>query len=242
MTILRRLLSFTAAAAAMAVGANATLITYNLGTTPATTAILDQRTNYTSSISIPQFNLANPSICPVGDSCVLNSIFLTLTGDVLGDAKFESLDAAPATVVTNLEAQITLLRPDNSSITVVLPLVSNSDNVTAFDGNLDFGGLSGITRTGLAASLANSATLMSPTDIALFSGAGTLSLPVTAAGASNGSGAGNLITQFATKAGASVAVTYDYTDTPPPTSTPEPATYTLFGSALLGLGFLRKRA
>jgi hypothetical protein len=179
-----------------------------------------QSTNYSSSVSIQQFD---PSLG------VLNSILFHLEGTVQGGAKFESLDAAPATITMNLQSSITLQRPDTSILAVVLPLVQTVDNATAYDNTFDFGGTSGKTYTGLTNTAFTNAVSPPPlSDLALFTGLGNIVLPVIANGTSNGSGAGNLILQFNTSAGAYVEVTYDYT-------VPEPSALGLlsFGALML---------
>ncbi len=166
------------------------------------------QTNWTTSISIPKFD---PSLG------TLNNIIFVLTGHVEGSAAFESRDAAPATVTMNLSAVLSLMRPDSTIIVISLPVVSTVDNVTAFDGVPDYGGTSGKTYNNLTAN--HVATYTSPppaSDLALFTGVGNILLPVSAVGASNGSGAGNLDLRFNTYASAAACVTYDYTPIPEP--------------------------
>jgi len=186
-------------------------------------------TNWNLSVTVPKFD---------GSLGTLTKITFDLMGDVEGSARFESLDAAPATVTMDLSAQITLQRPDLSPLVVTLPTASTLDNVTAFDGVIDFGGTSGKTYPLLTASDADSAMLLSPfspIDTANFIGGplDTITLPVKAQGASTGSGAGNLLLQFATQAAANVQVTYEYIPIP------EPAAASLLG--LIGLVLLRRR-
>jgi hypothetical protein len=158
-------------------------------------------TNWSQSMSIPKFD----------HPCMLDSVCFELMGYVEGAAKFESLDAAPATVTMNLQATITLNRPNNTPLVTVIPLVQTVDNVTAFDGVIDFGGTSGRTYEGLSGDATESACVSSPEDLDLFTGDGNILLPTTAIGTSSGSGAGNLILQFNTSASAGVQVTYFYT-------------------------------
>jgi hypothetical protein len=56
-----------------------------------------------------------------------------------------------------------------------------------------------------------------------------------------GTGALNLGVQYNSSYNTAAAVTYTYTVTDPPSTAPEPATFALFGGALLGAGLLRKR-
>ena len=167
-------------------------------------------TNWANSLNVPQFNPALGT---------LTQIDFSLSGHVEGTAKFESLDASPATINLSLQATISLQRPDLSSLVTVIPVANTSDNVSAYDNTMDFDGSSGKTYSGLS----GNDTLMfsSPpplADLALFTGVGSINLPVSATGSSSGSGAGNLITQFLTSASAEASVTYHYTPAPEPAS------------------------
>ena len=184
-------------------------------------------TNWSSSVTIPKFD---PSWG------TLISITCQLTGHVEGTAKFESMDNSPAAVSMNLSAMVKLERPDCSTMVLALPLASTLDCVTAYDGTLDYGGTSGVTHAGLSNTDVQSVTTPPPnSDLALFTGVGNIVLPVVATGTSSGSGAGNLILNFATAASAGVEVTYDYR------AIPEPATMALVGTAGLALVGLRRR-
>ena len=159
-------------------------------------------TNWTDSITIPRFDLTD---------CYLDSVCFSLDGHVEGTAKFESEDASPTTVTMNLQATITLERPDNTPLVTVIPLAQTSDDVTAYDGLLDFGGTSGKTYPDLSGDKTESTCTIVPADLALFTGTGDITLPAEALGSSNGSGAGNLWLQFSTSASVEATVTYYYT-------------------------------
>jgi hypothetical protein len=165
-----------------------------------------QSTNWNTTMTFPKFDPALGT---------LQQIDFTLSGNVQGTARAESLDASPTVVTTNFQAQITLTRPDMSVIVVTIPIATFMDSFTAFDGTIDFGGTSGATHANITANASNTATSPPPiTDLALFTGLpnnpGTISLPVLAAGTSNASGSGNVITQFTTMADASCTVCYTY--------------------------------
>ena len=167
------------------------------------------RTNWADTLVIPKFDTALGTLL---------SVRWTVNGNITGSAAFESLDAAPSTITTELRATITLLRPDNSPLVVVIPVASNTDSASAFDGTIDFGGTSGKSYPALAAGDIANSTSSAVADLALFSGVfgDTIMLPVTAVGSSTASGAGNLIAQFGTFAAASVEVCYTYEPIPAP--------------------------
>ena len=171
----------------------------------------------------------------------LLEVRLSLTGSVSGTARYESQDAAPTTVTLQLTAQIDLTRPGGASIVQTLPVANVVANPTAFDGTTDFGGTSGGTFSGLSATASNNATLTSAPDLALFTAAflgETISLELDGLGVSNGSGAGNLILQFITNAGATASVQYLYDNG---IQIPEPMTLAVFGLGLVGPGSIRRR-
>ena len=167
-----------------------------------TDSIALQSTNWSSTVSIPQFN---PNLG------TLQSIQFTLSGSVQGLIGVESLDASPSIITSQLSANITLTRPDNTVIVVTIPVANFADAVGPFDGSIDFGGTSGTTHPGINAS--DSDVVISPppvSDLALFTGFGSIVLPVIAGGTSTASGSGNVITQFQTQAQCSVEVCYTY--------------------------------
>ena len=184
-------------------------------------SLSSQRTNWSTSITIPKFDPA------VGN---LVRVRWRIIGQVSGNASFESLDAASTTITTSLSASIALTRPDASLLSVAIPVVNNADTVSAYDGVVDFGGTSGKSYTGLSGSALATSSSIAVADLALFTASApgqTISLPVSATGTSSGSGAGNLLLLFETFASASVRVCYEYTFIPAPSSL-----------AFLGLGGL----
>jgi len=201
-TLRTTLASLAFAGTALTAGAQTQQVCFT-GSIPLTT------TNWQNSVTIPKFD---PTL---GD---LQSISFTLSGNVQGTAQAESLDAAPSIVNTQFSANITLTRPDLSIIVVTIPIANFSDPFTAFDGIIDFAGTSGATHANINAS--DTQTVNSPppaSDLVLFTGPGTISLPVAANGSSIATGSGNLITQFSTDAAADVTVCYTYLPNIPPT-------------------------
>lgn len=190
-------------------------------------------TGWNLNLSIPKFN---PGLG------TLNSISYTLNGSTAGTAKYESLDGAPASISLTLSASLTLQRPDLSTIKIIIPSTTVNESSAASDGVIDFLGASGSTFSGLSGSTTSGALSLSGAgDRALFTGAGSIILPVVAAGSSSGSGSGNLVTQFNTAAAADISVTYNYNKD---TGVPEPRVYGAIGAvACLGLlGYRRIRS
>ncbi|MCY2959439.1 MAG: choice-of-anchor E domain-containing protein [Planctomycetota bacterium] len=182
-----------------------------------------QSTNWNGTVSIPKFNPALGT---------LQSIQFTLSGNVQGTAKAESLDNGPTMVTTQFSANLTLTRPDNSVIVVTIPIANFNDSFTAFDGVIDFAGTSGITHPGINASDSDTVTSPPPpSDLVLFTGAGNITLPVVALGASIATGSGNLITQFTTQAQCTVNVCYTYEPNTPPVFTAPTCGATYMASA-----------
>lgn len=165
-------------------------------------------TNWANSISIPKFDATLGT---------LDQITFILAGHIEGAASLENLETVPANVTVDLSAKLKLMRPDTSVIVVTIPVASVTELIPAFDGVMDFGGLSGRTHENLSANHSESAVIPPPaSDLALFSGTGNIILPVSAEGFSSGSGAGNLLLQFNTLASAEATVRYDYTPVPEP--------------------------
>jgi hypothetical protein len=159
-------------------------------------------TNWMASGTVPQFN---PSLG------ILTGITLNFSGRVQGGLGFESLDAQPTTVTSTYAAQVGLADAAFTPLVVLNPSVGFVDNVTAFDGVIDFGGTSGVTHPNLDIMDGQALVLpLSPANLATFVGAGTVTFNAAASGNSVVLGPGNVISQFMTMAGANVRICYQF--------------------------------
>ncbi len=219
-----RKLSLLAALAASLVATSATADTQMISFSD---SIPSQTTSFDDTLTIPLFDSTLGELCEVK---------LVLLGDVSGTASYENLDTSPANITLSLIATLTLQRPDLSFLVDVVPLANQLDSPSAFDGMIDFGGTSGNSFTGLSGNAMDMVVLTDALDLALFTGVGSLSLPVSAAGMSNASGGGNIISQFSTSAGAGVEVTYTYKTAP----VPEPTSIAVVGLGLVGVLAVRR--
>jgi len=191
-----------AGVAAFAGSAHGAVITHT-GSKPITT------TSWSDSFNVPQFD-------DMGGLRILDQVKLTLTGDVEGDANVESLNQGPSLIQLNLQATITMSLMGDT-LGVVIPVANETFNAATFDGAVDFMGPSGAMFPDLAGTDMTMTTLVNGVDdLTPFIGLGTIGLDATAAGTSNGSGAGNLILQFFTDAGLDYEVEYTYTLVPTP--------------------------
>ena len=199
-----------------------TMAVANADTVPSVDTISLARMNWTKNLTLQKFD---PSLG------TLNSIDFVLSSYIEGSAKFESLDEEPATITMRWSADLTLQRPDHTVIAIVNPGKTIVDNVTEFDGDDDYLGPSGRTYLDLSSDVSEAySSLASASDLALFTGPGTITLPIIAIGNSSGSGAGNLALRFSTYSGAKVAAFYNYTPVP------EPSSLLVLAGGLVGMG------
>lgn len=156
---------------------------------------------------VPKFDLAG--------QC-LTSVCVKLDGAITGLIAFENYQNYPVVVNAAIEAAITLRAPRSlTTIVAVQPIASTTDSCPIYDNVLDYGGTSGRTYDNVGATDADSLCVSTNADLALFTGAGTISLPGFAAddlSAQTGASSWSL----GERAYATITVTYNYSACPVP--------------------------
>ena len=209
-----------------------------------TTTVQGTQAAGSSFLELQQFNLSLGA---------LTQVALTLTGTVSGSvgAEVTSTKPGPFVFTFNLKSAISLGLPGEAAhapLTVTPSWVGTSTH-SSFDRNLDFGGTSGITLTGLAASAQAHQTYTDRFVLDLFTGEGTISLPVLTQDLSSINGVANYRGGFdaVSLASASVTYTFDRYESALPTveitlqPVPEPTTWALMFAGLGVVGWLARR-
>jgi hypothetical protein len=171
----------------------------------------DQRTSTTRTQTVAQFD---PSLGTLTGVEIINDSTLT------ANASLESLDSAAATDQAELGGDTTLTV--NGRTVKVAVSATETANLSAFDGTLDFGGTSGTTFPAKQMSGSNSVMLDSSTsDLSSFVGTGSVSLNLSTESTSCACGTGNLASLITTSAQANIRVIYHYI----PSNALKPGTY-----------------
>jgi hypothetical protein len=196
---------------------NFSKISLVLGLSMSSTAAIAATISQTDSIgSAPAnwvdnftYNQFDPS------SGTLTGFNLSLTGTLVGNIAVESREAAPTTVSSSLNGNISVSRPGAGGvITTASPTIFQSSSLAAFDGSRDFAGASGRSYTGLTSSATSTTSgSFSASDGALFTGLGTVTLPVTASVRTVTRGGANLAGRLAVQASAEGTLRYDFDPT-----------------------------
>ena len=209
-----------------------------------TSTIAQAKTNWNTAVPGPTvpLPLTLTGFDTLGGTLTLLSAVITFTSDIISTTKVESLDAAPSTVTATASGNVTFSNlPNAAASLILLPTLSQSIGLTAFDGVIDFAGTSGFTFLPITATASGTKSYSLPADLSFFStlGLGTFNINVATVATSGATGAGNLVTQINTTGGAAATIVYTYL---PTVLIPTPGTMALLGLGLLGLAGMRRKA
>lgn len=189
------------AALALAAGVASADFTQSFSDSIASTA-----TDWNDSVTFPLFDPALGTLLEVS---------WTIVGSAEGEAYVESLNENEASTVTaRLAVDFSLTRPDATALSNAQAAWEETLNFSIYDGVLDFGGTSGASFVEIALNDSKSGSSTSASDLLLFTGVGSIDLPVSAIGSSSATGSGNLAQLFLSDAAATVRITYRYIPTP----------------------------
>jgi hypothetical protein len=169
----------------------------------------------------------------------LTQVDFNINGTLTGTAKIENQGNGSITPTLDLSASIKILDSLSTILAQTTPLVANTLTLSNYDGQLDFGGTSGHTFSGLSQAYSTNTVATTPADLALFKGTGNISLTFSATGTSQVlNGGGNIINQFITSADGNASITYEYS-----TAVPEASTWAAMGFVgfVGGFTYLRRR-
>lgn len=171
--------------------------------------------DWTTTLVFPQFD---PS------SGQLHSVLVDLSGSISGAHEITNFTSSPADFTSTDSATFTLTWPDTNLLLALTTLWTTSGSITP---NLT--NAYSISRSGKS-----QRTFTGASDLAFFTGTGTVAFPLSAVAASSVAFEGEFGAMFSTDARASVALTYQF-------SSPEPQTVLLLGCALIAMGCLYRR-
>ncbi|MBW4615737.1 MAG: PEP-CTERM sorting domain-containing protein [Desmonostoc vinosum HA7617-LM4] len=207
---------------ATASSANAVSLSYNGSTNFKATNVVDE------AISVQKFDSSLGT---------LKGVTLKFTSDINGNIGFENTGSTAANITVKLGSNVNL-KLGNTSLFNISPQTSQTfQNVSPFDGQIDFNTPSGRSLQGLNATQSDQTTITNSQMLQSFIGTGNLDFLFSAIATSNVTGSGNIVSMISTFAKGTVAVTYDYESAQ---SVPEPSAAIGIG-LVAGLGLLSQR-
>src|SRR6185437_16961371 len=120
----------------------------------------------------------------------------------------ENEDAEAYIVHGTQTASVTLKLPGATEATTAS--IANAMSLPGYDGTADFAGVSGSIVQGWTQMPTTAAQLSDVSDLAAFTGTGTLDVPILTGSTASLDGPGNLLARLLAEAGATATVSYTY--------------------------------
>ena len=170
-------------------------------TAPEIATVADRTTGWTDTVALARFDPALGT---------LEAVNVTLVGNLAATVGMENLGTASGTANFGDAASISLAVGGGAALLTASPSATDAATLPGFDGTADFAGASGRYDTGLTGTDTETAQLTDPTDLALFTGSGSVPLQLAATGGSTGDAPANFVTELLGTAGAELEVSYTY--------------------------------
>ena len=185
----------SAASVAMGTMAFADTVSYNATIDPTLT-------DWTQSVNVPQFSPALGTLL---------SVTLRLNGDNRTQTFVENRDRRASTTTTGSDVSLVLEDSLGTQLVAVAPSVRFTNELTAFDTVIDYGGTSGATNPEQTSTASAQTVLFAGTDdVSAFVGEANISLNASAVATGFYDGSGTYRFVVATSAGAQIEVVYEY--------------------------------
>jgi hypothetical protein len=167
---------------------------------------------FTDTIPVTNTNWSKTFIFPKFDPSlgILTSVEISNSGAVSGSIGYENFPGlSPISVSGEITADLAIVLPDDAILLASGQLITVNASADAFDGVIDFGGISGAT-VPYSGAIANSDSYTSAALLQSLTGSGNITLPVTARASFNASGASNIVIALRSTAGAVAQLRYNY--------------------------------
>jgi hypothetical protein len=171
-----------------------------------------QTTDWSTTLDFPKFD-------PM--TGMLTSVTVEVRDSLVHKIEYENTSTSSgSTFHDSTYVTVDVMRPASTSLVTAISKLYKAGTVALYDGAIDYAGTSGVTFDGLVNCTTWSSTTAAPADLALFTGAGNVTLPCQAAAYFLFSySGGNANYRLTTQAAASVTLTYTYTAVVPAQAT-----------------------
>jgi len=168
--------------------------------------VVIQDANWADSLFIPQFDASTGA---------LQSVEVEWTAELNGGINLENTEDRQGESAGNLveigarvAAEMSLAGPGGASFGMVTPEVIRRDDVTGFDGNVDYSGESGRSYDSVTFEKTTTLTFTDQRTLNMFTGQGAVEFFAQSVAVSRSFGSANLIAQIDTRSGMRLKVTY----------------------------------